>query len=184
MFYEQGIVHKLYKKLLALYPQAFKEQLGESMEQTFNDLYKARQIEARWFGFAIWTFIETSGGIFEEHVLQIREGDIMQAFLTALKVPAFISFFIVLPFMIMEVANRRIFNEEFPYSLFGFLWLLSLLFLITMMPLVRTVQAGTSLLAAPVVLLLRVVFLAFIAWMWLSMVIDQMPCFLGVPSCD
>jgi hypothetical protein len=32
--------------------------------------------------------------------------------------------------------------------------------------------------------LLRVVFLAFIARMWIGILIDQMPCFLGVPNCD
>jgi len=41
--YEQEIVHTLYKKLLALYPQTFKEQLAESMEQTFRDLWNEKQ---------------------------------------------------------------------------------------------------------------------------------------------
>src|SRR5215207_7707917 len=71
MFYEQGIVHKLYKKLLTLYPQAFKEQLGESMEQTFNDLCNEQkeQAEYRGSGFVLWIFIETALGIIREHVL-------------------------------------------------------------------------------------------------------------------
>ena len=43
MIYEQEIVHKLYRKLLALYPQTFKEQLGESIEQTFQDLWNEKQ---------------------------------------------------------------------------------------------------------------------------------------------
>jgi hypothetical protein len=38
--YEQNTVRTLYKRLLSLYPQEFKERLGESMQQTFNDLYK------------------------------------------------------------------------------------------------------------------------------------------------
>jgi hypothetical protein len=114
----------------------------------------------------------------------IRKENAMQNILTKFKSPVLTSLLLLIPFMLLEWVNRRSYNEEFPYSLFGFLWLLSLLFLITTMPLVRTVRAGNSLLAAPVVLLLRVVFLAFIAWMWLSIVIDQMPCFLGVPNCD
>jgi hypothetical protein len=38
--------------------------------------------------------------------------------------------------------------------------------------------------ANPINLLLRVAFLALIAWMWGGILIDQMPCFLGVPNCD
>jgi hypothetical protein len=36
-------VRALYKKLLGLYPRAFRERLGESMEQTFNDLCNERK---------------------------------------------------------------------------------------------------------------------------------------------
>lgn len=39
MVYGQHKVRILYKKLLNFYPREFKEQLGESMQQTFNDLY-------------------------------------------------------------------------------------------------------------------------------------------------
>jgi hypothetical protein len=30
----------------------------------------------------------------------------------------------------------------------------------------------------------RIATLIFIAWMWVAVVLDQMPCFLGVPNCD
>lgn len=40
---EQKTAHVLYKKLLRLYPRRFGERLGESKEQTFNDLYKERK---------------------------------------------------------------------------------------------------------------------------------------------
>jgi len=43
MVYDQNTVHTLYKKLLNFYPQAFKERFGESMQQTFNDLYNQRK---------------------------------------------------------------------------------------------------------------------------------------------
>ena len=50
MTYNQNTAHTLYKKLLALYPRGFRERLGESMEQTFNDLYneKSRQAKHKW----------------------------------------------------------------------------------------------------------------------------------------
>ena len=45
-------VRTLYKKLLTLYPRWFHEQLGESMEQTFNDLCnEKRQTKQGLFGF-------------------------------------------------------------------------------------------------------------------------------------
>ncbi len=37
MIFERKTVRAFYKKLLAFYPGAFKEQFGESMEQTFNE---------------------------------------------------------------------------------------------------------------------------------------------------
>jgi hypothetical protein len=182
---EQTTVGALYSKLLRLYPRQFRERLGESMEQTFRDLYRERR-DARQglFGFVLWTFFETSGGIIEEHVLQIRQGDGMQAFLTTLKVPAFISFLIVLPLMIMEVINRRSFNEGFPILLFVVMWLLPMVFLLILTPILRTIRAGNSLLASPVRLLFSAVFLMLIAFVWTHALIDQMPCFLGVPNCD
>ena len=33
------MVRNLYKRLLTLYPQGFRERFGECMQQTFNDLY-------------------------------------------------------------------------------------------------------------------------------------------------
>ena len=101
-----------------------------------------------------------------------------------LRSPVIISFILVIPFMILELVNRRNFNEGFPIVLFGLLWLLPMLFIVTVMPIVRNIGAGNSIIANPIILFLRVVFLALITWMWVSLVIDQMPCFPGVPNCD
>jgi hypothetical protein len=51
MAYNHKTTRVLYKKLLDLYPPEFKEQLGESMEQSFHDLCKERQKEGYGFGF-------------------------------------------------------------------------------------------------------------------------------------
>jgi hypothetical protein len=40
-------VRIFYKKLLAFYPQAFREQFGESVQQTFNDLCNERKRQAK-----------------------------------------------------------------------------------------------------------------------------------------
>src|SRR5215475_9808585 len=108
MIYEQDIVHKLYRKLLTLYPRTFHELLGESMEQTFHDLWnEKRQTKKEFFGFVLWTFIETAIGIFKEHLLLISPGDIMQTIVKTFGSSVLISFLLILPFMIMEVINRR-----------------------------------------------------------------------------
>jgi hypothetical protein len=183
--YDQNIVRTLYKKLLTLYPRGFRERLGESLEQTFNDLYKGpkRQTKQGLFKFVLWMFVETTMGITREYILLITQGDSMKNILTNLS-PAIIGFILVFPFMILELVNRRNFPESFPIVLFGLLWLLPMLFIVTVMPIVRNVRAGNSIIANPINLLLRVAFLVLIAWMWVGILIDQMPCFLGVPNCD
>jgi hypothetical protein len=71
MAYDHRLAHALYKKLLTLYPRRFKEQLGESMEQTFHDLYGERKQhpDRGVFIFMLWIFIETTIGIFRERLL-------------------------------------------------------------------------------------------------------------------
>lgn len=155
------------------------------MEQTFNDLCREKeQSKSKLFSFVLWTFIETTIGIFREYRLLVLEGDPMQTLLTNFRLPALISFLLVIPFMIMEVVNRRNLSEGFPIPLFVIMWLLPLLFILTVTPILRNVRAGNSLLATPILLLVRVVFLSFLVWMWFGILLDQMPCFLGVPNCD
>ena len=108
----------------------------------------------------------------------------MQTILKTIGPSTLISFLLILPFMILEWVNRRDFDEGFPFPLFGFLWVLPIIFIVTLTPIVQTVRAGNSVVVKPISLLLRVVLLLFIAWFWGSLVIDQMPCFLGVPNCD
>jgi uncharacterized membrane protein len=86
--------------------------------------------------------------------------------------------------MILELANRRNFHEGFPIPLFGILWLLPMLFIVILTPILRTVREGNSVLANPFHLLVRITLLALITWLWAAILIDQLPCFLGVPNCD
>lgn len=75
MIYNQKILRTLYKKLLALYPRTFREQFGESIEQTFNDLRNEWQLHSkpRLFSFVLWMFIETTIGIIKERVQLIAQ---------------------------------------------------------------------------------------------------------------
>jgi len=151
MIYEQEIVHKLYRKLLTLYPQTFKEQLGESMEQTFQDLWnEKRQTKKELFGFVLWTFIETAIGIFREHLWLISPGDLMQTIRKPLGSSALISLLLILPFMIMEVVNRRNFHEDFPFMLFFVLWLNLFAISLILLPIVRGRRTGNHEMANPV----------------------------------
>jgi hypothetical protein len=289
MTVDQRTVRSLYRKLLNLYPRAFREQLGESMEQTFTDLCQERkqQAEAGLFGFMLWLFVETALGIVQEHILLIKEMHPMQNILTSLRLPALISFLLVLPLVFLEVAFVVIKRLTFDLRdmldsvvIFGFLWLavtailfilapvvrtlrsgnnglakpvpasgntlftnptsaalisfllalpfvtiLSLLILhiepplgplapwlnnpnpdqpnilgtlvvlgalllavaaglIARGPIVRTLQAGGSLLAHPINLMLAVVILSFIIWLVVGLTADQFPCWTGVPNCD
>jgi hypothetical protein len=105
---------------------------------------------------------------------------------TNLKSAALISFILVVPFAILESLNNTISRQNAPslFVLFGLLWLLPMAFIAILVPLVRTVRAGKSVMANPFNLLFRVAFLALIAMTWGSLLIDQIPCFMGVPNCD
>lgn len=95
---------------------------------------------------------------------------------------------LIAPFAFMEYWNNpRIQSGEFPFPfvLFYGLWLAPTVFFLAATPIVRRLRAGESILAHPIPLLLRVALLAFLALGWVSLLRDQMPCFLGgVPGCD
>ena len=99
---------------------------------------------------------------------------------------ALISSILILPFALLESLNNTITRQNAPglIVLFGLLWLLPVAFIFILMPVVRNLRAGHGLMADPVNLLLRVALLALVALMWAGLLIDQMPCFMGVPNCD
>jgi hypothetical protein len=135
---------RLYKKLLALYPRSFREQLGESMEQTFNDLCHEwkEQVAYRRSGFVLWIFVETTLGIIREHILSITQGATMKNTLAIPRSAALISSialavaFIVAP-MIYLVGNLRDPMGPFNYAvadfLYGPVWAASLVSLVFML---------------------------------------------------
>lgn len=186
MAYEKNAVHRLYKALLRLYPRAFQEALGESMQQTFNDLYKERQTENEWHGFVLWTFAETGAGICREHLLLIMEGAAMKTMISNPRWAPVISFVLgVLPFMILEWATR----SDAPRSdaspmLWVVLWLFSTIFIAILMTIMPNLwQEEYRIMANPVSLLFRLVLVVSFAWLWGALIMDQMPCFLGGSGC-
>ena len=107
----------------------------------------------------------------------------MKKFAADLRLPFLVSFLLVIPLMAMEYINRRGFGEEFPVALFVTLWMLPLLFMLLLMPLVKNIRSGNKINVTPR-LFARASLLIFIAWFCIMILIDQMPCFLGVPNCD
>ena len=108
----------------------------------------------------------------------------MAQYFRTLSFPAMLSLFLLLPFLLLEVANRRQYHEPFPYSLFAVLWLLQLVFLLLLKPVLQGIRLGKTGGLPRLLLFLCAVCLALIAWAWVSLLADQMPCFLGVPNCD
>jgi hypothetical protein len=53
-----------------------------------------------------------------------------------------ISFLLILPFMIMEIVNRRNFNEDFPFVLFFGLWLNLFALSLILLPILRAWRTG------------------------------------------
>ena len=94
---------------------------------------------------------------------------------------------LIAPFAFMQYQNNpgiRSGEFQFPVVLFFGLWLMPTMFFLATTPIVRGLRAGEPILAHPLALLLRVVFLAFLTIGWVNLLRDQMPCFLGVPNCD
>lgn len=108
----------------------------------------------------------------------------MNYFRSNLKLSALIGLFLVVPFIILELVNRPTLPEDFPIVLFVFLWMLAVIFIFIVTPILRGFWRGNSILDNRGSLLLRVALLIPIGWVWIAIVIDQMPCFLGVPNCD
>lgn len=188
MVFDQETARSLYKKLLTLYPRTFRERLGESMEQTFNDLCneRKRRTERGFFGFVLLTFIETAIGIIREHILSIKQRNIMNSMTTSLRPAAIISLILILPFAILEFIYNSVNRQNIASLalLFGLLWLLPTAFIAILMPIVSNIRTGNSVLANPLRLVLSIALLLFIAVIWGSVLLDQLPCFVGVPKCD
>lgn len=149
---DRNLAGALYKRLLGLYPRTFRERLGDSMEQTFNDLCadRKRQAAGGLFGFVLWMFVETALGIAEEHLCAVKEANPMRRIVTSLRLPAIISFLIILPLLLLDIVSTigtRLHSVSWRSALdvvvlFGFLWLGLGAVILILMPIVRLRRAG------------------------------------------
>lgn len=101
------------------------------MRQTFNDLYRERQTKSGWFGFVLWTFVETAVGIVREHVLLLTKGATMNNILAnpnlaAMKWGGFASFLLAVTFIVAPLiyftGNLRDAMGPLAYDLADFLY--------------------------------------------------------------
>lgn len=85
---------------------------------------------------------------------------------------------LMLPFLILESMNTTCSGRHLldASALFAILWLLSSAAVFVLIPVIsRSTSRSTW---------LRVALAALLTLAWSAILIDQMPCFLGVPNCD
>jgi hypothetical protein len=191
--------------LLGLYPRAFREQLGESMEQTFADLYgeRKRRTKPGVFSFVLWTLVDTAGGIVKEHTRLLTQGPAMKNALTHPRSAALLSLALMLPGALLfsllllgidpplgPLAPLLNTPDDRPEVLGTAIALLLIVLLpvavlvLNLPPIVRNVRAGNSIMAAPVNLVLAGAALLILLTFVIGIVVDQYPCWIGVPNCD
>jgi hypothetical protein len=91
---------------------------------------------------------------------------------------------LVAPFLVLQLVNRRAFQEEFPVVLFAFMAMHSLLIALLLMPGLRRFRLERNVRALTTAHWAGVVVSAFLMVVYVQVVIDQLPCFMGVPNCD
>lgn len=95
-----------------------------------------------------------------------------------------ISSALVWPVVALEWITRRTLDEGLPWVLFTFMAIHSLLTVLLLTPAVRQLRAGGGLRALRVRHWAGCVLGVVLAFGYVNLLIDQLPCFLGVPNCD
>ena len=108
----------------------------------------------------------------------------MQATFRSFVVLLLISAALVAPFVVLQLVNRRAFHEEFPVVLFIFMSVHSLLIVLLLTPALRRLRSEGRLSALNVGHWTGLLLGAVLACAYAGVVLDQLPCFLGVPNCD
>lgn len=91
---------------------------------------------------------------------------------------------LVVPLFVLEWWNRREFREEFPLLLFTFMSVHALLIVLSAAPAVGRLRTARNLRALTFGHWAGLAVSACLAFVYAGVVIDQLPCFLGVPNCD
>lgn len=148
---DQSLIQRLYRRLLSLYPRAFRERFGESMQQTFDDLSRERRRQSAqgWPGFVLWLFLETAIGAIRERLRLMTEGALMQTTLKTLGSAALAALLLILPLVVLELINRRSFYEGFPLMLFFVMWLNLFAISLILLPIALGMRSANDTVARP-----------------------------------
>lgn len=95
-----------------------------------------------------------------------------------------ISAALVAPFLVLQLVNRRTFHEDFPVVLFTFMSLHSLFIVLSLTPALRRLRAERSLRALGFGHWAGLLLGVLLVLVYANVLVDQLPCFLGVPNCD
>ncbi len=104
----------------------------------------------------------------------------LKPFVTSLLISATL----VAPFVVLQLVNRRAFHEDFPFVLFTFMSLHSLFIALLLTPALRRLRSERTPRALKLSHWAGLVLSALLIYAYANVVIDQLPCFLGVPNCD
>jgi len=104
--------------------------------------------------------------------------------LTSFVTSLLISSTLVAPFLVLQWANRWTFHEDFPLVLFTFMAVHSLFIVLLLRPALRRLRSEGNLGALTLAHWAGLVLSAVLIFVYAGVVVDQLPCFLGVPNCD
>ena len=91
---------------------------------------------------------------------------------------------LTVPFIVMELVNRRDDTYDFPFLLFLVLWLLAGLFFVLTFSLYHDLKHTGVKAAKTLKFTGKIILVLGVFTLWLLVVKDQMPCFLGIGNCD
>jgi hypothetical protein len=104
--------------------------------------------------------------------------------LKSIVISVLISSALVAPFIVLQWLNRRTFHEDFPFVLFTFMSLHSLLIVFLVAPALRRLRSERRLRALKFGHWAGLVLSVGLMVVYADVVIDQLPCFVGKPNCD
>ena len=198
---KQEKVSALYKKLLDIYPRAFREQLGESMEQTFLDLCNEQKGQAANGFFILSLFADIAVGIVREHFLLFREGNIMKNMLASPTSAAIISFLLVLPIgflrlalgsdiepLVRSIESVLTIDGSQPHALgliiiCGGMLLLPVAFLLNLYPMLQIEKPEGKRRLYAINITVGVIILLLILSTWGGLIVEEIYCLRGI-RCD
>ena len=96
---------------------------------------------------------------------------------------AAISTLLVLPLALLEARHESLTAGRGALVLYAVLWIVPVACSVSAAPLIKAYR-GAAGPGRSITGWLRVLLLVLLAGFWIGLVVDQMPCFLGVPNCD